>query len=103
VRGGGDASGGIGGGGELGDVSEEGGGDGDFVGVVELDEGEAGIARDVELGLDKGIEGGDGGFLQGLHGAGAVEYVGDFGEVRIHNPVNWHRGWDNCGLRCVSF
>jgi hypothetical protein len=38
-----------------------------------------------------------------LHGAGAVEDVGDFGEVRIHNPVNWHRGWDNCGLRSASF
>jgi hypothetical protein len=36
--------------------------------------------------LEEVIEGGDGGLLHGLHGTGAVEEVGDFGEV-----------WDSSG------
>ena len=31
---------------------------------------------------------GGGRILHGLHGAGAVEDVGDCGEVRIHDPAN---------------
>ena len=73
-----------GGSGELGHVLNEHGGNRHFVGVIELNEREAGIAGNVELGFDEVIEGGDGGFLHGLHGTGAVEDVGDFGELGVH-------------------
>ena len=78
------ASGSVGGGCKLRNVLNGLGGNRDFVSVIKLNEREAGIAGDVELGLDEVIEGGDGGFLHGLHGTGAVEDVGDFGEVWVH-------------------
>jgi hypothetical protein len=61
------------------------GGNRDFVGVIKLDEREACRAGDIELGLHEVIEGGDSGFLHGLHGAGSVKNVRYFGEVWVHD------------------
>jgi hypothetical protein len=77
----------VGGGGELGHILNGLSGNGNLVSVIKLDEREAGIAGDIELGLDEVIEGGDGWLLHGLHGTGAVEDVGDFDEVWVHDHL----------------
>ena len=88
---------GVGGGGELRHVRQAQGGHGHLVLVVKLHEGEAGLSGDFELGFQEVIEGGDGGLLHGLHGAGAIKDVGDFGEVWFHE-----KGC-GCGFQIQNF
>lgn len=57
---------------------------GDEVFVIEEDESEAGLPRRLALLAKELVEAGDGGLDQGAYGAGAVEDVGDFGEVLVH-------------------
>ena len=71
------------------------------------DNGVSGGHTDAADAGEEGFDGGDffleddavGAVLAHETDVGAVEDVGDFGEVWIHNTANWHRGWDNCGLR----
>ena len=91
---GGAASGEEGGGGEVRDFGQ---GDGlveDFVLVIEEDEGEAGgiAAGFAALGGEEGVEAADGVVGDGLHGTGAVEDEGDFGEHREVGGGQWAVG-----------
>ena len=52
--------------------------------IIKEHQGEPGVPGDIELGFQELIEATDGGLLQWLHGAGAVQDVGDFNKVRIH-------------------
>jgi hypothetical protein len=47
------------------------------------------VARGFGLFLEELVEAGYGGLDHGLHGAGAVEDVGDFGEVLVHEGGWW--------------
>jgi hypothetical protein len=76
------ASRGVSGGSEFRNLLHGDGGDGDFILIIKLNEREPGLAGNIKLVFDELIEGGNGRFLHGLHGAGAVEDVGEFGGHR---------------------
>ena len=70
--------------------------------VIKEDKGESGIPGDIELGFDKLIEPGDGGLLETLHGARAVQHVRDLDKVCVH-AGSVHPGWDNGGDTPLDF
>ena len=74
----------VGGGVQLGHLLDRERPAGDEVFVVEEDQGEAGLAGGLLLLLEELVEAGDGGLDHRGHRAGAVEDVGDFGEVLVH-------------------
>lgn len=57
--------------------------------VVKESEGKIGFSGTVILFFHEGVEAGDGGFGERRHGTGAVEDIGDFGELVFHGFSGW--------------
>lgn len=80
----GGASCGVAGGVERGDCGEGERGEREFEAVVEEQEGETSDAGFCGLVAEEVVEARDGGFGERCHGAGAIQYEEDFGEVGVH-------------------